>query len=81
MSIDQETLRAAIREELGLRDLGERTLDWDEAACILGCTTGTLKVWVSKKMVPFTKVNGLTRFRSKSLQDFLEKNSVPVEAA
>ena len=55
MGIDEETLRAAIRKELGPDILLEgRTLGWEEAAKIFGCTEGTLKVWVSQRKVPFT---------------------------
>ena len=52
------------------------TGDFDVAAQYLGCTSGTLRVWVSKRKVPFTKVGRLTRFRRTTLDNWLEKNSV-----
>lgn len=53
------------------------TLGNNEAAQILGCTPGTLRVWVSKRKVPFIKVGRLVRFRMKDLDEFLEQNAVP----
>jgi len=53
-----------------------RNWDAEEAAAYLGCTPGTLRVWVSRRMVPFVKVNGLTRFRRKDLDRWLDKQAV-----
>jgi len=50
----------------------------DQAAAYLGCTPDTLRCWVSKRKVPFIKVNRLTRFLKKDLDEFLERNRVPV---
>ena len=50
----------------------------DEAADYIGCTPKTLRVWVSKKKVPHTRVNGLIRFFQKDLDSWLEKNRVQV---
>jgi len=58
------------REEL------EGTWGNDEAAVFLGCTPGTLRVWVSKRRVPFVRVGRLVRFRRKDLEEFLEQNRV-----
>jgi excisionase family DNA binding protein len=48
---------------------------WSEAAFHIGCTSGTLKVWVSKRRVPFVKVGRLTRFTRKSLDEWMSKNT------
>ena len=52
----------------------------DEAAAYLGTTPDTLRVWVSKRKVPFVRVGRLVRFRKKDLDQWLEKNFVPAEA-
>ena len=52
----------------------ERTWDFAEAAEYLGCTEGTLKVWTSKRRVPFVKVGRLTRFRKGDLDKFMDGN-------
>ena len=49
----------------------------DEAAVYLGCSPATLRVWVSKRRVPFIRVGRLVRFRRRDLDEFLEKNRVP----
>ena len=53
---------------------------WDnfKAAKYLGCTPDTLRVWVSKRRVPFIKVGRLTRFLKQDLDEWLEQNRVPV---
>lgn len=53
------------------------TLDNDQAAAYLGCTPGTLRIWTSKRRVPFIKVGRLTRFRQADLDRWLEANAVP----
>ena len=50
----------------------------DEAAAYIGCTADTLRVWTSKRMIPFIKVNRLTRFLKADLDQYLQalsKNS------
>jgi excisionase family DNA binding protein len=47
-----------------------------EAARYLGCTEGTLAVWVSKRKVPFVRVNRLVRFRKRDLDMWLDENMV-----
>ena len=51
----------------------------DRAAAYLGCTSDTLRVWVSKRKVPFIKVGRLTRLLKRDLDEFLEQNRVSVE--
>ena len=48
----------------------------DEAAAYLGCTPDTLRVWVSKRMIPFLKVNALTRFRKSDLDAWMNARLV-----
>jgi excisionase family DNA binding protein len=52
----------------------EGTLDNEDAAHYLGCKPGTLRVWVSKRKVPFVKVGRLVRFRKADLDAWLESN-------
>jgi excisionase family DNA binding protein len=52
----------------------------EEAAEYLGCTTDTLKVWTSKRRVPFVRVGRLVRFRKRDLDAWLDKNLVPAQA-
>ncbi len=61
------------------RNLKEGAWDWDTAAAYLDCTPGTLRVWASKRRVPFTKVGRLTRFRRADLDAWLDKNTIPAE--
>jgi len=55
-----------------------RTWSNDEAAEYLGCTPDTLRVWVSKRRVPFFKVGRLTRFSREDLRQWLEERRVSV---
>jgi excisionase family DNA binding protein len=56
-----------------------RLLNNEEAAEFLGCTASTLRVWVSKRRIPFVRVNRLVRFDPATLEEFVRKNSVPAE--
>ena len=60
-------------------EIEERTWGNDEAARYLGCTSQTLRVWVSKRRVPFVKVNRLTRFLKRDLDLWLENHKVAAE--
>ena len=51
-------------------------IDNDQAATYLGCTPDTLRVWVSKRRVPFIKVGRLTRFRRTDLDAWLDARLV-----
>ena len=55
-----------------------KTWDTREAASYIGCTPGTLRVWVSKRKVPHIKVGRLTRFRKEDLDKWLSESSVEV---
>lgn len=56
----------------------DRTWGFEEAAEYLGCTPLTLRVWTSKRRVPFCKVGRLTRFMKRDLDAHLERQRVPV---
>jgi len=60
------------------KSLEGATLSNAEAAAYLGCTELTLRAWVSRRKVPFCRVNRLIRFRKKDLDAWLEQNHVPV---
>ena len=55
------------------------TWNIEEAAEFLGCTPGTLRVWVSKKRIPHFKVGRLTRFMREDLELYLKERRVDVE--
>ena len=57
----------------------EGTWGNDQAAAYLGCTPDTLRVWVSKRKVPFIRVNRLIRFRRGDLDRWLDERLVPAE--
>ena len=59
-------------ERLGIRQL----LDNEEAARVLGCTPGTLRVWVSRRRIPFVRIGRLVRFDPDALENFIQENSV-----
>ena len=56
----------------------EVTWGAEETAAFLGCTTGTLRVWVSQRRVPHYKVGGLVRFLRDDLEGFLQSCHVPI---
>ena len=60
------------------RELIEGTWDYQQAAKYLGCTKGTLQVWVSQRRVPHLKLGRLTRFLKRDLDEHLEKIRVPI---
>jgi len=68
-----------IVESKTIRFDGKRNWPTEEAAEYLGCTADTLKVWTSKRKVPFVRVGRLVRFRKIDLDQWLEQNFVPAE--
>ena len=54
------------------------TMSNEEAAAYLGCTPHTLRVWTSRRRVPFVKVGRLTRFLKADLEAYLQQHRVPV---
>ena len=59
--------------------VNDRTWGIPEAATYLGCTPGTLRVWISKRRIPHIKVGRLVRFRKDDLEKYLEDHYVAVE--
>jgi excisionase family DNA binding protein len=57
-------------------DLKNTTGTWNhqQAAEYIGITPGTIRVWCSKRKVPFIKINGRVRFRQTDLDKFLDQN-------
>jgi excisionase family DNA binding protein len=56
----------------------EGTMSNDAAAVYIGCAPDTLRVWTSRRRVPFVKVGRLTRFRRSDLDAWLDARAVPV---
>jgi excisionase family DNA binding protein len=54
------------------------TMNNEEAAAYWGCTPDTLRVWTSRRRVPFVKVGRLTRFLKADLEAYLQQHRVPV---
>ena len=52
------------------------TMSNNEAAAYLGCTPDTLRVWTSRRRVPFVKVGRLTRFLRADLDAYLQEHRV-----
>ena len=73
-------LQQSQQKEKSVRFDERRNWANEEAAEYLGTTPDTLRVWVSKRRVPFVRVGRLVRFRKKDLDQWLEKNFVPAEA-
>ncbi len=57
-------------------DQTKRTWSNDEAAAYLGCRPDTLRVWVSRKRVPYVKIGRLTRFLQRDLDKWIESHRV-----
>ena len=57
-------------------ELASRNWNTAEAAQYIGCTSGTLRVWVSKRRVPYIKVGSLVKFRKSDLDRWLDKQAV-----
>jgi len=57
-------------------NMGTGTMSNNEAAAYLGCTPDTLRVWTSRRRVPFVKVGRLTRFLRADLDDYLQEHRV-----
>jgi excisionase family DNA binding protein len=55
---------------------GWATWGFKETSAYLGCTEGTLRVWTSKRKVPFVRVGRLVRFRKQDLDAWLDSNAV-----
>ena len=64
-------LRKEVQEEIQ-----GRAWDNDEAAGYIGVTPATLRVWVSRRRVPFVRVGRLVKFRKSDLDSWMDKNSV-----
>ena len=63
-----------------IHDVSDRIWTNDEAAAYIGCTADTLRVWTSKRRIPFVKVGRLTRFRKADLDRWLDSRTVLAEA-
>jgi excisionase family DNA binding protein len=66
-----QSLKEAVMEQL------DRTWSNDEAAAYIGCTPQTLRVWVSRRKVPFVRIGRLVRFRRHDLDVWMDQNLVP----
>ncbi|MHA1540337.1 MAG: helix-turn-helix domain-containing protein [Alphaproteobacteria bacterium] len=55
----------------------ERLLSRDEAANMLGTTSGTLAVWAStgRYTLPFVKIGSLVKYRQSDLTAFIERQT------
>jgi predicted DNA-binding transcriptional regulator AlpA len=60
----------------------DRLLDADEAAKMLGTTTGTLSVWrcTQRYDLPWVKIGRRVRYRLSAIQRFVESRTVQIVA-
>ena len=54
-----------------------KLLTFDEALEKFRVAAPTLRGWMSRRMVPFLKINGVCRFDEVELQAFIEQCRVP----
>ena len=73
----QVTLKPVVEKlvELG-SDTRTSAMTPEEASAYLSCNEGTLRVWTSKRKIPFVKVGRLTRFRRRDLDRWMSKRLV-----
>lgn len=50
----------------------EQYLDAKKLSSKLSIPRGTLYSWISRKKIPFIKIEGLVRFKESEIQDWLE---------
>jgi len=50
-------------------------LNIDEASELLGLSKNTIYCWVSRRKIPFTKINGLLRFDVAQLKRWIRRNT------
>lgn len=50
-------------------------LNIHEVSEYLGLSINTIYCWVSRKKIPYTKINGLLRFEVHQLQRWIRRNS------
>ena len=62
-------------------DRTNRTWTKDEAAAYLGCQPDTLRVWVSKRKIPYVKIGRLTRFLQRDLDEWIDTNRVSAKTS
>ena len=60
--------------ELKLVNSGERLLNMDELASLLGIKKSTLYALVMRKQITHIKLGKLTRFRPEDLKAYINKN-------
>jgi excisionase family DNA binding protein len=58
----------------------ENLIGKEEAAKALGVEVVTLYTWVTRRKIPFVKVNGALRFRPSALEEWLRQREYPLKA-
>jgi len=51
----------------------ERLVNYEQLAEILGLSANTLRVWVSARKIPFTKIGGAVRFTSEQVESIVNR--------
>lgn len=57
----------------------EKLLNYQEAADYLQIAENTLRVWVSRGRVPYTKIGRTVRFTQEQINQIVESGSRPVK--
>jgi excisionase family DNA binding protein len=53
----------------------DQYLNPKELAANLSVKRGTIYSWISRKKIPFVKINGLSRFSEKEIEAWLEEKN------
>lgn len=56
----------------------EKLLNIEEAAAILGVKVKTVYAWVHAKKIVHYKIGGLLKFKSRELEEWIEKSRVEI---
>jgi excisionase family DNA binding protein len=54
----------------------ERLIDIKKLSQYLGVKEGTIYSWVNQEKIPYVKINRLVRFNLKTIDEWIENNSI-----
>ncbi|TKJ41169.1 hypothetical protein CEE37_05755 [candidate division LCP-89 bacterium B3_LCP] len=79
--MDTLLLQGILSELKALRQQSQtlEIFDLHEAAEFLRISEYTLRDWVRKRRIPFSKVNGSLRFKRSKLERWLDLNEIPIQ--
>ncbi|TKJ40652.1 hypothetical protein CEE37_06730 [candidate division LCP-89 bacterium B3_LCP] len=79
--MESELLQGILAELKAIRQQSQtlEVFDLREAAAFLRISENTLRDWVRKRKIPFSKVNGSLRFKRSKLERWLDLNEIPIQ--